>query len=99
MREGISTKERAGQEESVNAGTAREAAYRWASNKFQAEMVWREGQKVPGKGSVRVVRGGCEGVVGTPRIEEINKGSATTGVEGDAAGNQPPQTFHCEAKP
>lgn len=38
-------------------------------------------------------------VVGTPGTEEINKGSATTEVEGNAAGNQPPQTFHCEVKP
>lgn len=61
-------------------------------------MVWRQGQKVLGKGTVRRVGEGAEGVVGTPKTEEINKGSATT-EEGNAAGNQPPQTFHCEAKP
>lgn len=42
---------------------------------------------------------GEEGEVGRPRTEEVNKGSATTEVEGAVAGNQPPQTFHCEAKP
>ena len=55
------------------------------------------GRSSPGKEKSRVGEG--EGAVGTPRTEEINKGSATTRVEGNAAGNQPPQTFHCEAPP
>lgn len=63
----------------------------------QEEMAWREHRR-PRVG--RIVRwvGEGEGSAGTPRTEEINKGSATTEVEGNAAGNQPPQTFHCEAK-
>lgn len=69
----------------------------WQAGSFRQTWFGREGQKDPGKGNRRV-REGMEGVVGTPRTEEINKGSATTGVEGNAAGNQPPQTFHCEAK-
>ena len=41
----------------------------------------REGQKFLGKENSQEGGGGVERVAGTPRTEEINKGSATTGVE------------------
>lgn len=95
MREVVSTQERAGQEH-VNTHPPPPRQLRDGQvGSLRQKRFSEKGRPSPGKEG-----GGREkGAVGTPRAEEINKGSATTGVEGNAAGNQPPQTFHCEAKP
>lgn len=75
IREGMSTKERTCQESMTGAWGGSSEMGKWV---VQGR---REGQKFLRKENSQEGGGGVERAVGTPRTEEINKGSAITGVE------------------
>lgn len=75
IREGMSTKERTCQESMTGAWGGSSEMGKWV---VQGR---REGQKFLRKENSQEGGGGVERAVGTPRTEEINKGSAIRGVE------------------